>query len=172
MNPVAGQSADFTPLARLIAAQRMQKAQNQVSQLPIAQAAQGYMADFQPENPNQHFQAGQAAAYSPTPLAAGPKMAHGADIMFGLAAKLFNPKTDKMLTSDIKDLKPLIGRFLAHKGEPSYSINQLPKDESVLRQVAGNYIDDKFATKDPLENVAQELLNRLHVDMRRSRIRK
>lgn len=166
MNPVADQSANFTPLARLIAASRIQKLQNKVGQTPIAQAAQGYMADVQPTNPNQAFQVGQAAAYSPSPMAFPKEAAFGLHGLAGLAAGIgkFNPKRSAMLSEDVKDLTPIIRRYMVNKNNLQYSIHQLPQDESILRQVAGNYIDNKFATKDPLENVAQELLNRINVE--------
>lgn len=166
MNPVAGQSADFNSLARLIAASRINKLQNKVSQTPMAQAAQGYMSDFQPENPNQAFQLGQAASNSPTPVGAFPKIAKGMDGLMGLVAGIakFNPKRSAMLGEDVQDLMPIIQRYMTNKQNPNYFVNEMPKDESVLRQVAGSYIDNKFATKSPLDHVAQELLNRINVE--------
>lgn len=166
MNPVSGQSADFNTLARLIAASRINKLQKQVAQTPIAQAAQGYMADVQPENPNQAFQAGQAAAYSPSPLALPHEAAGGLHALLGLATGIskFNPRRDAMMADDVKDMLPVIQRYMTNKENPNYFVNDLPKDESVMRQVAGSYIDNRFATKSPLDNVAQELLNRINVD--------
>lgn len=157
MNPVAGQSADFNQVARAIAAMRLQKLQNQVADSPVGQTAQGYLSDFQPTNPNEFFQAGQALANGPTPAALPAKG-------FLALASAFNPRKSAMLAEDVKELLPIIRRFMTSKNDINYGINKLPQDESVLRQVAGAYIDDKFAAKDPLENVAQELLNRINVD--------
>lgn len=166
MNPTAGQSADMNTLARMIAAARMQKLQNKVGNSPVGQAAQGYMADFQPENPNQAFQVGQAAANSPTPAGIIPKLGRGMEGLMGLAAGIakFNPRKDAMLAEDVNEVMPVISRYMTSKQNPNYFMNELPKDESLLRQVAGAYIDNNFAAKDPLDNVAQELLNRINVD--------
>jgi hypothetical protein len=45
----------------------------------------------------------------------------------------------------------------------NYAVGQKLKDEALIRELAGDYINKKFARSQPLENVANELINTIEL---------
>lgn len=74
--------------------------------------------------------------------------------------------TDRMLTQDIVDASKAIQRYMDNSFDIKYMTSDGIKDERTIRGVAEFYIDKKFAQKGRLEEVAQELSNRIMIDRR------
>lgn len=74
------------------------------------------------------------------------------------------PSLDKI---DIQEGLKAITRFDDLRGNAKYVAGQGIEDERFIRELASDYIDPKFATEAPTENVAQELLNAIRVEQKK-----
>lgn len=70
----------------------------------------------------------------------------------------------RMAEGDIQSVKDTIFRMLDKKTDLNYAVNNKKADEQFLRQMAADYLDKGFAQKAKLDDVAQELMNRIRVD--------
>lgn len=70
----------------------------------------------------------------------------------------------RMADGDIQSVKDTIFRMLDKKTNLDYAVNNKKADEVFLRQMAADYLDKGFAQKAKLDDVAQELMNRIRVD--------
>ena len=88
--------------------------------------------------------------------------------VFGSAGRLFGSNIAKHRTAmseiDIRDTKKAIMNILTNKANADYSVRFRKKDETFLRQIAGDYLDKNFAKAAPIQDIAQELMNRMRVD--------
>lgn len=69
-----------------------------------------------------------------------------------------------MAPGDVQSVKDVIAKMLNNRGRADYVVNQRPKDETFLRQIAADYLDKNFAKTAKLDDIAQELMNRVRVD--------
>lgn len=89
----------------------------------------------------------------------------------GIAAHAATQFNKPMAAQDIEDSIQAIDRHVFKGSDINYATTQGIKDEQFMRQMAGDYINKQFGKTAPIEDVRQELLNRIRVDQNKPAIK-